>query len=101
MRTTLDDGSSSGESVSRPGDRDHVGSAARSGAAVSGRRYRWGGVGPFGGADPGGFMVIGAWVVLAAAAMGQPPAPGTQLDEGVTLRVYRVEPDLEKLPRLV
>ncbi len=40
-------------------------------------------------------------VVAGAMVVGQAPPAGMQLDPGVTLRVYRVEPDLAKIPKLV
>ena len=48
-------------------------------------------------------MAIGTLsvVVVGAMVIGQAPPAGTQLDPGVTLRVYRVEPDLAAIPKLV
>jgi glucose/arabinose dehydrogenase len=46
-------------------------------------------------------MILSTLTMLAAALITQAPPANTQLDPGVTLRVYRVEPDLAKLPTLV
>ncbi len=46
-------------------------------------------------------MILSTLAILAAAVTLQAPPPGTQLDPGVTLRIYRVEPDLTKIPKLV
>ena len=46
-------------------------------------------------------MILSTFTILAVAMTLQAPPPNTQLDPGVTLRIYRVEPDLAKLPKLV